>query len=392
MTKKRQNDIISITSKFLPLEGFLILKSLSIQKIGGIFVQSWSLDFFCILVLATLFIDYHYKNSEPRQKILFYTLTNSQILLSLISITLLLTKNNILFQKIMGIFYYLVLTIPCISILLTFHFKNGNQKEKADFIVYSIFAYYIPYYVFVITYVFSNSSIQIGSLEGFLGIKLALIYLTIPFFITILYNFYHKNHHKIFIYISLLLIIGILAETIVESEVLITPTLTFVSLIFYLYRNTLNLNTDILTNVWNRRFLETSFKHTSLFCTKSLLVFFIDIDKFKNINDQYGHQIGDKILMDVAKILKSSIYPCDYCVRIGGDEFLLLVDSRDIKIAESIKSKIQNQINLYNLTSAFPISVSIGYEQCPNRNFNHILKCADDKMYSHKRINLRKVE
>lgn len=65
-------------------------------------------------------------------------------------------------------------------------------------------------------------------------------------------------------------------------------------------------------------------------------VLFIDLDNFKSINDQWGHDVGDQVLIEAARIIKNAIRPSDLVGRVGGDEFIALL--KDIKDEEDLKN------------------------------------------------------
>jgi diguanylate cyclase (GGDEF)-like protein len=151
-------------------------------------------------------------------------------------------------------------------------------------------------------------------------------------------------------------------------------------------------NTDSLTGLYNRhyfnRFIETqekAIRHNK----NSFGIFIIDIDKFKYINDFYGHNVGDEILVQVANILKNSTTNEDVVVRYGGDEFLIgLVDSNEERV-KNIINNINHGVNILNRDSSFlsrDISLSIGYEEYDFKStINECIKGADEKMYKDKR-------
>ena len=98
----------------------------------------------------------------------------------------------------------------------------------------------------------------------------------------------------------------------------------------------------------------------------SLLV--IDIDRFKEINDSYGHEAGDATLRQITQAIRQSIRQSDFCFRYGGDEFVILITDADIHQAEMIADKIrqtieQTKISLNNQTGdniAIDATISIG--------------------------------
>lgn len=153
-----------------------------------------------------------------------------------------------------------------------------------------------------------------------------------------------------------------------------------------------NLKHDYLTALPNRILLtdrlEQFIKHSHR-NNKKIAVLFVDIDKFKSINDSLGHDIGDLLLKKIAKRLKQSIRDSDTVARFGGDEFVVLVDDvvniHDIikvinKIQKSIAQKIVIDETEHNITLSMGISVF------PNdgKSVQILLKNADMAMYQAK--------
>ncbi|MFK5985218.1 MAG: diguanylate cyclase [Pseudomonadota bacterium] len=151
---------------------------------------------------------------------------------------------------------------------------------------------------------------------------------------------------------------------------------------------------DILTNLPNRRFfmkqLEKALKNAQLKQTQ-LAILFIDLDNFKKINDELGHQIGDEVLSITAKRLKRIIRKNDLLARLGGDEFVILVES--LKKAENAALLAQNIINNQNHTinikhHHIKIKSSIGISIYPNHGgcIEVLLNNADRAMYQAKQF------
>lgn len=135
---------------------------------------------------------------------------------------------------------------------------------------------------------------------------------------------------------------------------------------------------DFLTKVLNRNGLLREFRENPQYSC----VVFVDIDKFKNVNDTYGHQIGDVILVEVATILKNSIRKSDVVARWGGEEFIMLIDApiqKTIELCEKIRVKIENA-NPNNIN----ISCSFGVAEITNCNLEEGIKIADDALYEAK--------
>ena len=123
-------------------------------------------------------------------------------------------------------------------------------------------------------------------------------------------------------------------------------------------------------------------------------LFIVDIDKFKNINDNLGHIYGDYILFEVAKILTSACRSSDYVFRYGGDEFIILsintcCDDSAGTLSERIEEKLYNW-NQY-CEENIKLSISIGYTLITGElDIEDSIKAADEMMYRNKQINHRK--
>ncbi len=125
-------------------------------------------------------------------------------------------------------------------------------------------------------------------------------------------------------------------------------------------------NHDALTGLFNRRYLdnaiERSVQHAHNSAYQSILCY-IDLDDFKNINDQAGHPAGDQLLVDIAQILLSQVREYDVVARIGGDEFVILFYRCNLQQGREIASKILTRILNYQLkwnNTSYHIGASIG--------------------------------
>ncbi|MFT7411203.1 MAG: diguanylate cyclase (GGDEF)-like protein [Oleispira sp.] len=152
---------------------------------------------------------------------------------------------------------------------------------------------------------------------------------------------------------------------------------------------------DTLTTLPNRALYGDRLNQAIAFAerNKSLFsIFFLDLDKFKFVNDSYGHEVGDKLLIKVAEILTHSVRKSDTVARLGGDEFTIILpnikDYYDRKAVGSIAEKIINQISQEILIDGHPIKIgaSIGIAIYPNHGIDvsSLNKHADIAMYQAK--------
>ena len=110
--------------------------------------------------------------------------------------------------------------------------------------------------------------------------------------------------------------------------------------------------TDELTGLYNRRgFFNVAEQQIRLAfrMKKELLLFFIDLDHFKKINDEYGHRAGDQALVDLTGILKATFRDSDILGRVGGDEFVVMAFEAQQEIIENIKSFSERALSLFRL-------------------------------------------
>lgn len=148
---------------------------------------------------------------------------------------------------------------------------------------------------------------------------------------------------------------------------------------------------DYLTGLPNRLQLENNLNSAIIRCerqNKLMAALFIDLDKFKPINDQFGHFEGDKVLIEIAARITLGIRKVDIVARIGGDEFVVIIDIECIDQAKHVAQKLIEQIEqpLIIKNSSITVSASIGISLFPGdaNNAKELLEHADQAMYEAK--------
>ena len=116
-----------------------------------------------------------------------------------------------------------------------------------------------------------------------------------------------------------------------------------------------------------------------------LTVAMIDLDGLKLINDAYGHDLGDEVLIKISSVLKSYLGDDDFVARIGGDEFVMIFPNTQAKEFEVIRNAISND-SLSFMHNDFKFSISVGYDVKTDSatEIKDVLKNAEDKMYANK--------
>lgn len=147
---------------------------------------------------------------------------------------------------------------------------------------------------------------------------------------------------------------------------------------------------DPLTNLYNRRVLEEMLEkdaHRSRRYNTPLSACMLDIDHFKEINDTYGHHMGDKVLQDLSALLRKNLRDIDYCGRYGGEEFVIVLPQTTLAHASEFAHRLLKQIASLRFQSAeniiFHITASIGVAEFDTSDRSHekLLHAADEAMY-----------
>lgn len=154
--------------------------------------------------------------------------------------------------------------------------------------------------------------------------------------------------------------------------------------------------TDHLTKAYNRlkfnKVLEMELVRSKRYKLELSLIMF-DIDFFKNVNDKYGHDIGDLVLVEISKLVKNLMREIDIFCRWGGEEFMILLPNTSLKfgvlVAERIRKSIYNLIirDIEKVSCSFGV-VSFDFEE----NLDIFIKRVDDKLYKAKSNGRNRVE
>jgi diguanylate cyclase (GGDEF)-like protein len=154
-----------------------------------------------------------------------------------------------------------------------------------------------------------------------------------------------------------------------------------------------NSLTDPLTGLPNSRYMfqvfEQNVKKADRFKEK-MAVLVMDLDDFKDVNDQHGHRVGDEVLVEVSQILLKEMRKYDACIRYGGDEFVAFLYNTDRHAAELIMDRIRHAVSgmVYKTGSGKEISltISVGMSLYPEdgTELTHLFTVADSQMYRDK--------
>ena len=155
--------------------------------------------------------------------------------------------------------------------------------------------------------------------------------------------------------------------------------------------------TDQLPRLHNRMFLETSF-HREINRAKRykypFSVIMVDIDYFKEVNDTYGHDIGDNVLIMISELLANNIRETDILGRWGGEEFLVICPHTHISDAKVLAEKLRSGVAIYPLNVVGTKSCSFGVSEfdLEDEGYKEVVKRADEALYRAKRNGRNRVE
>jgi len=148
--------------------------------------------------------------------------------------------------------------------------------------------------------------------------------------------------------------------------------------------------TDDLTKLFNTRYLNRTIEmeiQRSLRYRTSVSLIFMDIDYFKQVNDNHGHLVGSKVLAEMGQLLLRNLRSVDVVVRYGGDEFVVVLPHTSpaaaAQIAERIRRAIEQSVFLEKEGYALRITASFGVASCPEsaKSKEELLRLADEAMY-----------
>jgi diguanylate cyclase (GGDEF)-like protein/PAS domain S-box-containing protein len=146
--------------------------------------------------------------------------------------------------------------------------------------------------------------------------------------------------------------------------------------------------TDVLTNAYNRRYfmqrLEEEIERSKRADRKFSLIM-LDIDRFKSINDRFGHNVGDLVLKSTVELIKNRIRKIDILARWGGEEFVILLPDTTVKNAVRLAEELRESLSRIDIPYVGHVTASFGVAgYCPGDTVDTLLQRADNHMYEAK--------
>jgi diguanylate cyclase (GGDEF)-like protein len=155
---------------------------------------------------------------------------------------------------------------------------------------------------------------------------------------------------------------------------------------------------DHMTGLYNRKYMDMKlaeeidrFKRMGT----PFSIVMADIDKFKNVNDTYGHQVGDQVLKHMAQLIKENIRKTDFAFRYGGEEFMMMLVNADTRNATHVSEMIRKKLEATNFSlkdCSFNVTASFGIAQFkPEDTAESAIKLADERLYTAKQSGRNKI-
>ena len=231
-----------------------------------------------------------------------------------------------------------------------------------------------------------------------------LIYWAYPTMVAAFFLLKPREAVAINLLVMVLLIPTLIAEISKLQFIIVLVTLTLNNIFAYVFATRMNeqhqhlaflAERDPLTGIGNRRALNASLEdvivrqHTKP-VTASLVV--LDLDHFKDVNDTYGHTIGDKILVRVTELVNTKIRVTDDLYRYGGEEFVVIAMGAPREAANKLAEQLRVEVEASDLLPERPVTISLGVAELKQgESYDNWLHRADSALYQAKRAGRNRV-
>ncbi|WP_112182056.1 MULTISPECIES: GGDEF domain-containing protein [Paraliobacillus] len=191
---------------------------------------------------------------------------------------------------------------------------------------------------------------------------------------------------NIFLVFFMLPIVGMVVQLFDSRLYFSWTSIVLGILVAYVFLETTSSEEDYLTKLYNRKSYENYVEHL-IEADKYFSVILIDLDDFKNINDQYGHNKGDQVIVAFAQILQRVFNNNSLVSRLGGDEFIVVIEKMDVEVIQFISS-IDLLLKKHEDEFINRLSFSYGYQEySKTMNADELFTIVDKKMYKDKKTN-----
>jgi len=366
-----------------------------------------TINIFGLLILLLIYVNIRRSNHNYllKERLFLYLLASNALILILDSCTWILDGNpsGWAHPVDLGIVsvYYALNPLPCLLWSLYADYQIHHSEQR----MYQLWRFLtIPALTVIILASASPFTNWLFYFDAANVYHRGTMFLLVPLvcyayliftFVEILLN---KSRIKTEEFIALLIFaippsIGGVLQAMYYGLSLLWISVTLSLLIIFIYVQNKQLAVDHLTGLYNRRQLDTFLseheKSRTSDSRKLLAGIMIDLDRFKSINDLYGHATGDQALEETNQILRSSLRKDDFISRWGGDEFAAFMEIDQPEDLPRAIARIQDDLEHFNKSSGLPyqLGFSMGfdiYDPHSGMSLHQFLKHIDQKMYADK--------
>lgn len=295
--------------------------------------------------------------------------------------------------------YLFVPPLPSIWVLYTDYQVNHDEK-RFHRLLWPLIIYVALDWAMIIASIFTGWYFTIDAAGLYhrgplLAIHTISCYIVLTYtlvFVAVNRKRLDRKHFRTLLLFAIPGAVGGLMQCLVQGMSLTWTGMTLSVLMIYVNIQDKGLNTDYLTGAYNRRLLasyvEDKVKNSAKGKTFSAIL--VDLDDFKLINDNFGHDAGDEALLDTVGLLKSCLRHGDLISRYGGDEFLIILDISTQDVLDETVQRIRNCFERFNQSNLKPyhLKFSTGYavyDMASGMDPEQFIKHIDTLMYYDKR-------
>ena len=366
------------------------------------YVQS---SLFGLLILSIVYLEIRKSNIDLNlNQFLFRALIISTALLLIIEMVLnlingLIFDNSRFWLSLVVMLFYILNPLPP-ALWVLFAEKWMDRRTKINkFVVYSVVGLYSVHVIASVIslfngqmFIITNDSVyKRGQFYIFMVMLMIgyLIFASIRIFMK--RKMLSKSEFITLLSFAFPALLGGMIQSLFFGVSILWKSVSVSILIIFIKLQNFDMYMDHLTGLWNRRKLQQFFDNFSHDTFKNQMMggIMIDIDHFKMINDRHGHIVGDKVLSEVAQILKQTFNKEDFVCRYGGDEFVVILYIKNQNDLESCIVRLKKNLDKFNVMSQHPfdVNLSVGYDivnlslQTQSEIY---LSSLDKKMYENK--------